>query len=37
MCIRDSYRSAGILVPVDGVGEIDEVRQRIFAALDSKN
>jgi len=35
--LLEHYRSAGILVPVDGVGEIDEVRQRIFAALDSKN
>mgnify|MGYP002648514128 CR=1 FL=1 len=35
--LLEHYRSVGILVPVDGVGEIDEVRQRIFAALDSKN
>ena len=35
--LLEHYRSAGILAPVDGVGEIDEVRQRIFATLDSKN
>ncbi|MDN5744613.1 MAG: adenylate kinase [Nocardioidaceae bacterium] len=28
------YRERGILVEVDGVGSIDEVQQRIFAALD---
>ena len=29
------YRERGILVEVDGVGTIDEVQQRIFAALDA--
>ena len=28
------YRSRGILVEVDGMGTVDEVAQRIFAALD---
>jgi len=28
------YRERGLLVEVDGVGEVDEVTQRIFAALD---
>ena len=28
------YRSRGILVEVDGMGEVDEVTQRIFDALD---
>ena len=28
------YRERGILVEVDGMGEVDEVTQRIFAALD---
>ncbi|MBL0748883.1 adenylate kinase [Nocardioides baculatus] len=28
------YRDRGILVEVDGMGEVDEVTQRIFAALD---
>ncbi len=32
----DHYRQSGILVPVDGVGEISEVRERIFAALDAR-
>ncbi len=30
----DVYRSRGLLVEVDGMGEVDEVTQRIFAALD---
>jgi adenylate kinase len=29
------YRARGILVEVDGMGEVDEVTERIFAALDS--
>lgn len=29
------YRDHGLLVEVDGLGEVDEVTQRIFAALDS--
>ena len=27
------YRDRGVLIEVDGMGEVDEVRQRIFAAL----
>ncbi len=30
----DVYRQRGILVEVDGMGEVDEVTQRIFDALD---
>mgnify|MGYP005994897647 CR=1 FL=1 len=30
----DVYRSRGVLVEVDGMGEVDEVTARIFAALD---
>ena len=30
----DVYRGRGILIEVDGMGEVDEVTQRIFAALD---
>ncbi len=30
----DVYREHGILIEVDGMGEVDEVTQRIFAALD---
>jgi adenylate kinase len=30
----DVYRRRGILVEVDGLGEVDEVTQRIFKALD---
>ena len=30
----DVYRARGILVEVDGMGEVDEVTERIFAALD---
>lgn len=33
----DHYRQAGLLVPVDGVGEISEVRDRIFTALDARS
>ncbi|MDN6022005.1 MAG: adenylate kinase [Acidipropionibacterium jensenii] len=32
----DHYRQAGLLVPVDGVGEISDVRDRIFSALDAR-
>ncbi|WP_148611362.1 adenylate kinase [Nocardioides rubriscoriae] len=28
------YRSRGVLVEVDGMGEVDEVTERVFAALD---
>jgi adenylate kinase len=30
----DIYRARGILIEVDGMGEVDEVTQRIFDALD---
>jgi len=30
----DVYRSRGVLIEVDGMGEVDEVTARIFAALD---
>jgi len=30
----DVYRERGLLVEVDGMGEVDEVTQRIFAALE---
>ena len=30
----DVYRSRGILIEVDGMGEVDEVTSRIFDALD---
>ncbi len=30
----DLYRARGVLVEVDGMGEVDEVTARIFAALD---
>lgn len=30
------YRERGVLVEVDGIGEVDEVTQRIFAALDTR-
>jgi adenylate kinase len=30
----DVYRERGLLVEVDGMGEVDEVSQRIFAALE---
>lgn len=29
------YRSRGVLMHVDGMGEVDEVTERVFAALDS--
>ena len=32
--LLDVYAKRGLLVEVDGLGEIDEVSQRIFAALD---
>jgi adenylate kinase len=31
----DVYRDRGILVEVDGMGEVDQVTQRIFEAVDS--
>jgi adenylate kinase len=33
--LLDVYRSRGLLVEVDGLGEVDEVSQRVFAALDA--
>ena len=33
--LLDVYRSRGLLVEVDGLGEIDEVSERVFAALDA--
>lgn len=30
------YRTRGVLVTVDGLGEVDDVTERIFSALDSK-
>lgn len=30
----DVYRDRGLMIEVDGMGEVDEVSQRIFAALD---
>lgn len=34
--LLDVYRAHGLLVEVDGLGEIDEVSSRVFAALDGK-
>jgi adenylate kinase len=34
--LLDVYRAHGLLVEVDGLGEIDEVSERVFAALDAK-
>ena len=33
--LLDLYRSRGLLVEVDGLGEVDEVSERVFAALDA--
>ncbi len=33
--LLDVYRSRGLLVEVNGLGEIDEVSERVFAALDT--
>jgi adenylate kinase len=33
--LLDVYRSRGLLVEVNGLGEIDEVSERVFAALDA--
>ncbi len=30
------YRTRGVLVTVDGLGEVDDITERIFSALDSK-
>ena len=32
--LLEVYRGRGILIEVDGTGEVDEVTERIFAALD---
>ena len=34
--LLDVYRARGLLVEVDGLGPIDEVSERIFAALDAR-
>ncbi|MFT4163651.1 MAG: adenylate kinase [Microlunatus sp.] len=34
--LLEVYGNAGLLVEVDGLGEIDEVSERVFAALDAK-
>ena len=34
--LLDHYQKAGLLITVDGVGEIDAVRERVLAALDDK-
>ena len=34
--LLDHYEKAGLLITVDGVGEIDAVRERVLAALDDK-
>ena len=33
--LLDLYRSRGLLVEIDGLGPIDEVSERVFAALDA--
>jgi adenylate kinase len=33
--LLDLYRSRGMLVEVNGLGHIDEVSERVFAALDA--
>ena len=33
--LLDLYRLRGLLVEVDGLGPIDEVSERVFAALDA--
>ena len=34
--LLDVYRERGLLVEVDGLGEVDDVTQRLFAALDER-
>jgi len=34
--LLDLYRERGLLVEVDGLGEVDDVTQRLFAALDER-
>jgi adenylate kinase len=33
--LLEVYRSSGLLVEVDGLGEVDEVSERVFVALDT--
>jgi adenylate kinase len=33
--LLDVYRTRGLLVPVDGLGTVDEVSARVAAALDA--
>jgi adenylate kinase len=35
--LLDVYRSRALLVEVDGLGEVDEVSERVFAALDAQS
>jgi adenylate kinase len=35
--LLEVYRSRGLLVEVDGLGVVDEVSERVFAALDARN
>jgi adenylate kinase len=34
--LLDVYRDRGVLLEVDGLGQVDEVTQRLFAALDER-
>ena len=34
--LLEVYRARGVLVEVDGLGEVDQVTQRLFAALDER-
>lgn len=34
--LMDIYRAKGLLVEVDAIGTVDEVRERLFAAVDAK-
>lgn len=34
--LLDVYRQRGVLIEVDGLGEVDDVTQRLFAALDER-
>jgi adenylate kinase len=35
--LLEIYRPRGLLVEVDGLGEVDEVSERVFAALDTQS
>ncbi|MFX4272258.1 adenylate kinase [Propionibacteriaceae bacterium Y1685] len=35
--LLDTYRDRGLLIEVDGLGEVAEVSERIFTALDGRN